>query len=75
MGTLMARLAVALVAIVALSIIGYYVAQYKPFTGGTIVAQAEPYSAIRNQVAYQYAVAGGVSGLILALLAQAKRSR
>jgi len=53
--------------------IGYFIGQYMPFTGGFLVSIAEPFSRVRDQVAYGYAVVGGVLGIILGLLSTHKK--
>lgn len=61
------RIIGAIILIMILGGIGFFVGQYAPFTGG-LTSIAEPFSPIRNQTAYGYAVVGGIIGMILGLM-------
>jgi ribosomal protein S14 len=47
--------------------IGFLIGEYAPFTGG-LASIAEPFSPVRDETAYGYAVAGSILGAVLGLL-------
>ena len=56
------RIVAALMMFVIFGAVGYFLGQYKPFTGGFLVEIAEPFSPARNQVALGYFIVGGILG-------------
>ena len=71
----MSRFRLALLLCGILAIVGYYLGQYKPFTGGFLIAIAEPHSPARNQLAQSYAIVGGIIGIIIGLLSGQKSTK
>jgi len=70
---LIGRLLIMVFAAVALGVVGYYVGQHKPFFGGPAALLAQEGSVLKNQLAYQHAVFGGILGAVLGLLATVQK--
>ena len=67
------RIIGALICCILLGSIGYFMGQYKPFTGGFLISIAEPFSPIRNQTAYGYTIVGLILGGVLGLMIKEKK--
>ena len=66
------RIIGALLLCAVFGVVGYFVGQYAPFTGG-LASIAEPFSRVRNETAIGYMVVGGLIGVVLGLLTSPKK--
>ncbi len=66
------RIIAAVIMCIIFSVIGFFLGEYFPFTGG-LASFAEPFSQIRNNLAVSYAIVGGIIGILVGLMVQPRK--